>query len=253
MAYLIIDIGNTNIVMAVFDGKKIQKRWRISSYLNRTKDEYILWLKYIVNHSLIFKDIIIGSVVPDITQELKVALNDYFKIKPYVIAEDIKVNFPTELEVPSEIGTDRIVNALCAWRLYKKPSIIIDFGTATTFDVVGKNGIYLGGVIAPGVNLSINALHSAAARLPRIAITKQREVIGKNTVSAMASGIYWGYIGLIKNILKKIESEVNYKMRVLATGGLSDIFINEVSEDIIVNKDLTIRGLFIAYQEDKIK
>ena len=253
MAYLIIDIGNTNIVMAVFDGKKIQKKWRISSYLNRTKDEYILWLKYIVNHSFTFKDIIIGSVVPDITQELKVALNDYFKIKPYVIAEDIKVNFPTELEVPSEIGTDRIVNALCAWRLYKKPSIIIDFGTATTFDVVGKNGIYLGGVIAPGVNLSINALHSAAARLPRIAITKQREVIGKNTVSAMASGIYWGYIGLIKNILKKIESEVNYRMLVLATGGLSDIFINEVSEDIIVNKDLTIRGLFIAYEEDKIK
>ena len=253
MAYLIIDIGNTNIVMAVFDGQKIQKKWRISSYLNRTKDEYILWLKYIVNHNFTFKDIIIGSVVPDITQELKVALNDYFKIKPHVIAEDIKVNFPTELEVPSEIGTDRIVNALCAWRLYKKPSIIIDFGTATTFEEEKKNGIYLGGVIAPGVNLSINALHSAAARLPRIAITKQREVIGKNTVSAMASGIYWGYIGLIKNILKKIESELNYRMLILATGGLSDIFINEVSEDILVNKDLTIRGLFIAYEEDKIK
>ena len=251
MTYLIIDIGNTNIVMAVFDGKKIQKKWRISSFLNRTKDEYILWLKHIVDQKLIFKDIIIGSVVPDITQELKIAVNNFFKIKPYVIAEDIKVDFPTELEVPSEVGTDRIVNALCAWRLYKKPSVIIDFGTATTFDVVGKNGVYLGGVIAPGVNLSINALHSAAARLPRIAITKHEEVIGKNTVSAMSSGIYWGYIGLIKNILKKIESELNYKMLVLATGGLSDLYINEVSGDIIVNKDLTIRGLFIAYKEGK--
>ena len=138
MNYLIVDIGNTNIVMAVFDGKKIKKKWRISSFLNRTKDEYILWLKYIADQNFTFKDIIIGSVVPDITQELKVALNNFFKIKPYVIAEDIKVNFPTELEVPSEIGTDRIVNALCAWRLYKKPAVIIDFGTATTFDVVGQ-------------------------------------------------------------------------------------------------------------------
>ena len=251
MTYLIIDIGNTNIVMAIFDGKKIKKKWRISSFLNRTKDEYILWLKHIVRENYTFNDIIIGSVVPDITQELKVALNDFFKIKPYIIAEDIKVNFPTQLEVPSEIGTDRIVNALCAWRLYKKPSVIIDFGTATTFDVVGQNGVYLGGVIAPGVNLSINALHSAAARLPRIAITKQEEVIGKNTVSAMSSGIYWGYIGLIKNILSKIESELNYKMLVLATGGLSDLFIYEVSDDIIVNKDLTITGLFMAYEEGK--
>ena len=251
MNYLIIDIGNTNIVMAVFDGKKIKQKWRISSFLNRTKDEYILWLKFIIDQNYIFKDIIIGSVVPDITQELKTALNNFFKIKPYVLSEDIKVNFPTELEVPSEIGTDRIVNALCAWRLYKKPSVIIDFGTATTFDVVGKNGVYLGGVIAPGVNLSINALHSAAARLPRIAITKEEKVIGKNTVSAMSSGIYWGYIGLIKNILNKIESELNYKMLVLATGGLSDLFINEVSHDIKVIKDLTIIGLFKAYEEGK--
>ena len=249
MNYLIVDIGNTNIVMAVFDGKKIKQKWRISSFLNRTKDEYILWLKYIVDQNFTFEDIIIGSVVPDITQELKVALYNFFNIKPYVVAEDIKVNFPTELETPSEIGTDRIVNALCAWRLYKKPAVIIDFGTATTFDVVGKKGIYLGGVIAPGVNLSINALHSAAARLPRIAITKQEQVIGKNTVSAMSSGIYWGYIGLIKNILHKIKNELNYNMLVLATGGLSDLFINEVSEDIIVNKDLTIAGLFIAYKE----
>ena len=253
MNYLIIDIGNTNIVLAVFDGTTILKRWRISSFLNRTSDEYIVWLKYIQNENYKFKEIIIGSVVPDITQELKTAIINLFKIKPLIIADDIKVNFPTELDVPSEIGTDRIVNALCAWRLYQKPSIIIDFGTATTFDVVGKKGIYLGGVIAPGVNLSINALQSAAARLPRIAITKQDNVIGKNTVSAMTSGIYWGYIGLIKNILLKIEKELNYKMLILATGGLSDFFSNEIAKGIIINKDLTLKGLYMAYHESKTK
>ena len=253
MNYLIIDIGNTNIVLAVFDGTTILKRWRISSFLNRTSDEYIVWLKYIQNENYKFKEIIIGSVVPDITQELKTAIINLFKIKPLIIADDIKVNFPTELDVPSEIGTDRIVNALCAWRLYQKPSIIIDFGTATTFDVVGKKGIYLGGVIAPGVNLSINALQSAAARLPRIAITKQDNVIGKNTVSAMTSGIYWGYIGLIKNILLKIEKELNYKMLILATGGLSDFFSNEIAKGIIINKDLTLKGLYMAYHESQTK
>ncbi len=249
MEYLIIDIGNTNIVFAIYKSNKIIKRWRISSLLHRTNDEYILWLSHSVTKKYNFKNIIIGSVVPDITEELKSAIHIFFKIKPVVIAEDIKVNFPTELDMPSEIGTDRIVNALCAWRIYKKPSVIIDFGTATTFDVVGKNGIYLGGVIAPGVNLSINALHTAAARLPRIAITKQNKVIGKNTVTAMSSGIYWGYIGLIKNILQKVEIELNYKMLIIATGGLSELFVNEISKDIIVNKDLTIKGLFMAYEE----
>ncbi len=251
MEYLVIDIGNTNIVFAVYENNKILKRWRISSLLHRTNDEYILWLKHAVTEQYKFKAIIIGSVVPDITEELKSAVYLFFKIKPIVIAEDIKVNFPTELDTPSEIGTDRIVNALCAWRLYKKPSVIIDFGTATTFDVVGKEGVYLGGVIAPGVNLSINALHSAAARLPRIAVTKQKKVIGKNTETAMAAGIYWGYIGLIKNILIKVQKELNYEMITIATGGLSDIFVNEVSDDIIINKDLTIKGLFMAYKEGK--
>ena len=203
---------------------------------------YIIWWFF-------FKEIIIGSVVPDITEELKNAITTSLKKKPLVISEDIKVNFPSELDTPSEVGTDRIVNALCAWNIYKKPSVIIDFGTATTFDIVGKNGVYLGGVIAPGANLSVNALHSAAARLPRIAITKQNKIIGKNTVSAMSSGIYWGYIGLIKNILFKIEEELKYKMLILATGGLADVFVEDINKDIIVSKDLTINGLFLAYME----
>ncbi len=251
MKYLIIDIGNTNIVFAVYSNSEIIKKWRISTLINRTKDEYIVWLNSILFGDFVFKEIIIGSVVPDITEELKNAITASLKKKPLVISEDIKVNFPSELDTPSEVGTDRIVNALCAWSIYKKPSVIIDFGTATTFDIVGKNGVYLGGVIAPGANLSVQALHSAAARLPRIAIKKQNKIIGKNTVSAMSSGIYWGYIGLIKNILFKIEEELKYKMLILATGGLADVFIEDINKDIIINKDLTINGLFLAYIEGK--
>ena len=251
MKYLIIDIGNTNIVFAVYDNNKIMKKWRISTLINRTKDEYIIWLNSILKGDTDFTEIIIGSVVPDITEELKIAISDYLKKKPLVIAEDIKVNFPSELDSPSEVGTDRIVNALCAWHIYKKPAVIIDFGTATTFDIVGENGVYLGGVIAPGANLSINALHTAAARLPRIAITKQKKIIGKNTASAMSAGIYWGYIGLIKNILYKIEEELKYNVLILATGGLAEIFVKDLSKDIIINNDLTLNGLFLAYMEGK--
>ena len=168
-----------------------------------------------------------------------------------MVSEDFEVNFPVKVDNPSEIGTDRLVNSLCAWNLYQKPSIIIDFGTATTFDVVGNDGIYLGGVIAPGINLSISALHAAAARLPRIAITKPKYIIGKNTVSAMSSGVYWGYIGLIKCLLMKIEDEIGYKMTILATGGLANLFVSEISKDVIINNDLTIHGLYIAYKESK--
>ncbi len=251
MKYLIIDVGNTNIVYAIYSDNKIIKKWRSSTDIKRTKDEYSFWLKSSVGTNHKFKDIIIGSVVPDIINELKSAILSFFKIKALVINEDIKVKFPSDLENPSEVGTDRIVNALCAWKIYKMPSVIIDFGTATTFDIVGKNGVYLGGVIAPGVNLSVNALHSAAARLPRIAITKVDNIIGKSTVSAMSAGIYWGYIGLIKNILYKIEEELQYKMKVIATGGLSQLYVKEVSKKIVINTDLTLNGLYLAYKEGK--
>ena len=249
MKYLIIDIGNTNIVFAVYNENKILQKWRISTLIKRTMDEYILWFSSSIKDNWVFKDIIIGSVVPDITEELKLAILSFFKIQALVVSEDFKINFPVEVDNPAEIGTDRLVNALCAWSLYKKPSIIVDFGTATTFDVVGKDGIYLGGVIAPGINLSISALHAAAARLPRIAVTKPKYIIGKNTVAAMSSGVYWGYIGLIKCLLMKIEGEIGYKMTILATGGLANLFISEIPKDVIINNDLTIHGLYLAYEE----
>ena len=251
MKYLIIDIGNTNIVFAVYNKNKILQKWRISTLIKRTMDEYILWFSSSIKDNWIFNDIIIGSVVPDITEELKLAILSFFNKKALVVSEDFEINFPVKVDNPAEIGTDRLVNALCAWNLYKKPSIIVDFGTATTFDVVGNDGIYLGGVIAPGINLSISALHAAAARLPRIAITKPKNIIGKNTVSAMSSGVYWGYIGLIKCLLMKIEGEIGYKMTILATGGLAKLFVSEIPKDVIINNDLTIHGLYIAYKESK--
>ena len=251
MKYLIIDIGNTNIVFAVYNQNKILQKWRISTLIKRTMDEYILWFSSSIKDNLVFKDIIIGSVVPDITEELKLAILSFFNKQALVVSEDFEINFPVKVDNPAEIGTDRLVNALCAWNLYKKPAIIVDFGTATTFDVVGNDGVYLGGVIAPGINLSISALHAAAARLPRIAITKPKCIIGKNTVSAMSSGVYWGYIGLIKCLLMKIEAEIGYKMTILATGGLANLFVSEIPKDVIINNDLTIHGLYIAYKEGK--
>lgn len=251
MEYLIIDIGNTNIVFAVYNEKKIIQKWRVSTLIKRTMDEYILWFSSTISDKWHFKDIIIGSVVPDITEELKLAILSFFDKNALVVSEDFEVIFPVKVDNRSELGTDRLVNALCSWNIYQKPSIIIDFGTATTFDVVGKGGVYLGGVIAPGINLSMSALHAAAARLPRIAITKPKSIIGKNTVSAMSSGVYWGYIGLIKCLLTKIEEEIGYKMIILATGGLANLFVSEIPKDVIINNDLTIRGLFIAYKESK--
>ena len=253
MEYLIIDIGNTNIVFSVYNEKEIIQKWRISTLIKRTMDEYILWFNSTISNQWNFKDIIIGSVVPDITEELKLAIIKFLKKKPLVASEDFLIKFPVDVENPSEVGTDRLVNALCAWNVYKKPSIIIDFGTATTFDVVGKSGVYLGGVIAPGVNLSMSALHAAAARLPRIAITKPKNIIGKNTVSAMSSGIYWGYVGLIKCLLKKIEDEIGYKMLIIATGGLANLFVSEIAKAVIINNNLTIYGLYIAYKESRNK
>ena len=147
------------------------------------------------------KAVIIGSVVPEATEEIKKSCYNFLKKKVFVINEDIKINFPIKVENKKEVGTDRLVNSLAAWSFYKEATIIIDFGTATTFDVVDKSGAYVGGIICPGVNLSLQTLHSAAARLPRIAVTKPNQVIGKSTVQAMSSGIYFGYIGLIKHIV----------------------------------------------------
>ncbi len=247
--YLVIDIGNTNIVFAVYKKDKILKKWRIATIINRTKDEYFIFMKQSTISDYNIKGIIIGSVVPEIVIEISNACKELFNKVAYILNENVAIKFNSDVENPSEVGTDRIVNSLYAWSKYKKAAIIIDFGTATTFDVIDSKGTYLGGVICPGVNLSLQALHKAAARLPRIAIKKTKNTIGKNTVEAMSSGIYWGYIGLIKFMLEKIKSELNCKVVLIATGGLADFFVDQIADDVILDKDTTIHGLYLAYKE----
>ncbi len=246
--HLIIDIGNTNIVFAIYKKRNIVDKWRIATIVNRTSDEYLFWLKEIIKSNYSIENIIIGSVVPDIIMQIQEACKIGFKKEVFIINDNLKINFPSEVENANEVGADRIVNALFAWQTYKSASIIIDFGTATTFDVVNNNGVYKGGVICPGINLSLKALYSAAAKLPRITVSKPENVIGNNTIKAMSSGIYWGYVSLIKGVVEKIKAEIEQDVILLATGGLSDFFSKEVSSEIIVNKDLTIHGLYLAFK-----
>ena len=249
---LIIDAGNTNIVLAIYDKNTVLKEWRIPTLSNRTAGEYLLWLKEVIANNFSINNIIIGSVVPEIETKIKEACDKCFKKKLYVVNDNLMIDFPTELDNPAEVGADRIVNALYAWENYKTASIIIDFGTATTFDVVSDKGVYLGGVICPGVNLSLNALQNAAAKLPKIKISKPHKVVGNNTINAMSSGIYWGYIGLINRVLEQIQFELGYELKIMATGGLANFFLSELPSETIVNKQLTIHGLYLAYKIYKI-
>ena len=250
--YLVVDIGNTNIVFALLDKSLVEKKWRISTDIKRTSDEYFIWLSTIIKDVSNIKAVIIGSVVPEATEEIKKSCYNYLKKKVYVINEDIKINFPIKVENKKEVGTDRLVNSLAAWSFYKEATIIIDFGTATTFDVVDKSGAYVGGIICPGINLSLQTLHSAAARLPRIAVIKPKQVIGKSTVQAMSSGIYFGYIGLISHIINLTTLELKYKTKIILTGGLADLFAKNLGINNVIKKNLTIEGLYLAYKQHKV-
>ncbi len=253
---LIIDVGNTNTVFSIFVKGKAVFNWRISTKINRTSDEYKAWLNNMfssdLNDKIVIDDVIIGSVVPAVLFELKKTFLEKFNIDAKIIGQNIKVNIKTQVDNPREVGSDRLVNALAAWKKYNSSAIVVDFGTATTFDIINSKGTYIGGVIAPGINLSLEALHTAAAKLPRIAIERPRSVIGTNTVSAMQSGVYWGYIGLIEGIINNILLETKEKMKIVATGGLAKMFslATKVIEDVEMN--LTIDGLYQVYLNNKI-
>lgn len=249
---LAIDAGNTNIVFALQDGKKIINKWRISSADSRTADEYMVWLSQLLN----FEDLdvaeitgaIIATVVPQTLFPLQLLCRRYFKCDALVVgADDVDLNVKIKLPNPEEVGADRLVNAVAAHKKYGGPMIIIDFGTATTFDVIDDNGDYHGGVIAPGVNLSVEALSMAAAKLPRVAVEKPDKVIGSSTISAIQSGIFYGYLSMIEGMVDRIVEEYSSPMKVLATGGLAPLF-NEASSIIEhVDQELTTYGLFEIY------
>src|SRR6185437_1940850 len=202
---LVVDAGNTNIVFAVNDGREWRGTWRIRTEAQRTSDEYGVWLCALLAHVGVkpadIAAAVIGAVVPAALYHLRKLCRDWFEVEPLIARSELDWGFAIKVDNPAEVGADRLLNALAGHRIYGGPLIVIDFGTATTFDVVDGEGAYLGGAIAPGINLSISALHAAAARLPRIGIGRPQAVIGRNTIAAMQSGIYWGYVGLIEGVL----------------------------------------------------
>ena len=244
---LVVDAGNTNVVFAVHDGAGWRGTWRIATDPQRTSDEYAVWLLTLLAHiGLKPADVaaaVIGTVVPAALYHLRRLCRDWFAAEPLVARASLDWGFSIKVDHPNEVGADRLLNALAAHRRFTGPLIVVDFGTATTFDLVDGEGAYVGGIIAPGVNLSLEALHAAAARLPRIGIGRPRTVIGKATVPAMQSGIYWGYVGLVEGLVARIRAESALPLKVIATGGLAPLFAEGTSVIDRIEPDLTLDGL----------
>ena len=244
---LAIEQGNTNTLFAVHDGARWIAQWRTATEAARTADEYAAWLNQLLQmQSLRFVDLddcIISSVVPQSLFNLRNLARRYFDVEPMVVGENVELGIDIRIEKPSEAGADRLVNALGGFIAHGGPLLLVDSGTATTFDIVGADGAFEGGLIAPGINLSMQALHLAAARLPRVAITRPARVIGKGTVEAMQSGVFWGYVALIEGLIARIKDEYGRPMKVIATGGVASLFEGSTTAIDLFDPDLTLRGL----------
>jgi type III pantothenate kinase len=256
---LAIDSGNTNVVCAVYAGDELRGSWRAATNPNRTADEYAVWLIQLMAMSgLAPTDIdatIIGSVVPEATFNLVRLCQRYFASEPLMVGRpDCFLGIGIDVDMPKEqVGADRVANAVAAQDRYEPPLIVLDFGTATTFDVVDRSGNYCGGVIAPGINLSLRALDMAAAQLPRIGIRRTPTIVGRSTVPAMQSGVFWGYVGLIEGLIQRIRAERGEAMEVIATGGLAPLLAGATEAIDYVNPDLTLWGLRLIYQRNTNK
>ncbi len=252
---LVIDAGNTNVVFAIFDGDRQRGAWRASSDARRTADEYAVWLTQLMAlEGLESADIdgaIIASVVPPTVYALKTLCGRFFDVEPLMVG-DPEVDLGIEVRA-QQAGADRIVNAVAGYAKYGADLIIVDFGTATSFDVVGSDGGLEGCVLAPGVNLSVEALYQASAQLPRIAVKRPSQVIGKATVPAMQSGLYWGYVSMIDGMVERIKAEVGRPMTVIATGGLAPLFTKACAKIDHSDPDLTVRGLALIYRANEAK
>jgi type III pantothenate kinase len=252
---LAIDIGNTNVVLGVFEGERLRESWRIGTKALITADEYAVIMKDLFAFSGIdfgqIDGIIISTVVPPLLSIMTEMSRKYFKIEPMVVTSELKTGITLSYENPREIGADRIVNAAAAFRLYGGPLIIIDFGTATTFCAVTANGEYLGGAITPGVKISAEALYQRAAKLPRVELTRPQTIIGRDTVSAMQAGILYGYAGLVDGIVERMKKELSPDARVIATGGLAELVTPEARSAIEVRPNLTLEGLRFIFDANR--
>ncbi len=252
---LAVDVGNTNTVFAAYRKREPLGQWRISTVRDRTGDEYAVALTQLMTLDKVdyrdVGDVVIASVVPQALPALKQMCGHIFKCTPRIVRENLDVGMPITIDNPREVGADRLVNAVAAHRRYGGPLIVVDFGTATTFDIVDSNGRYCGGVIATGINLSLEALHRAAAKLPRIAVERPDRVIGGSTVTAMQSGVFFGYVSLIEGMVQRIQDEFGEKMTVVATGGLGGLFADATDSIDRYDRDLTMAGLVELFYADR--
>ena len=251
----VIDVGNTNTVIGVYEGDVLKYHWRVETNRNKTDDEYGMIIKSLIQHEGLsfdqFDGIIISTVVPPIMFALEGMCKKYFGIKPLVVGPGIKTGLDIKYENPREVGADRIVNAVAGIHEYGSPLIIVDFGTATTYCYINEDKQYMGGAIAPGIGISTEALYTRASKLPRIEITRPESIIGKNTVAAMQSGILYGYVGQVEGIVARIKAQSNVEPLVIATGGLAPLIASESTAIDIVEPFLTLKGLQLIYKRNR--
>jgi type III pantothenate kinase len=252
---LAIDVGNTNTVFALYRERQALGQWRISTMRERTADEYAAALTQLMALKGYGQEDVgaaaISSVVPQALNPLKSMCREFFNCVARVVGEDLGAAIPVLIDNPHEVGADRLVNAVAAHARYRGPLIVVDFGTATTFDVIDEEGRYCGGVIATGISLSLEALHRAAAKLPRVAVERPPRVIGSSTVTAMQSGVFWGYVSLVEGVVARIKEEFGTEMRVIATGGLAGLFADATAVIEQVDRDLTVAGLVELFYADQ--
>lgn len=254
---LAIDCGNTNTVFSIWTGSEFISTWRIATDQQRTADQYYVWLSSLINLGKIkvdITDVIISSTVPRVVFNLRILADRYFNTRPFVVGKpDCALPVDVRVDEGTGVGPDRLVNTVAGYDLFGGDLILVDFGTATTFDVVDADGAYVGGAIAPGANLSLQALHEAAAALPHVDIAKPQRVVGTNTVACMQSGVFWGYVGLVREICNRIKAERARPMKVIATGGLAPLFQQTDALFDAIEDTLTMHGLTVIHNFNKGK
>lgn len=253
---LVFDVGNTNIVLGVYEGKELKKFWRISTDKNKTSDEYGVLINELFRYNdlnlLDVEATVISSVVPTLMYSLQAMSIKYCNKEPLIVGPGIKTGMNIKISNPKELGADRIINAVSAYKKYGGPLIVVDFGTATTFCAIDENGDYLGGVITPGIKISSDALSQRTAKLPKVELVKPKSVIGKNTISGIQAGLIYGYAGLVDSIVSRMKEEIAGEVKnVIATGGLSSLIASETETITDIDKLLTLEGLRIIYEINK--